>query len=133
MSRSPIEKCISKAIWETLSKVRHADEKLAWDGEKSEDIFFTPPQSLVKGNVGCNVVSSTQSHLSGVIHYTFVEELTNLELAYLGSHACEYSRPKQKQQQGFKFVIKLGVRQPQPTPPSFNGSQGNKQVESSGI
>jgi hypothetical protein len=100
MYRSCIEKHISKAIWETLSKVRHVDEKLAWDGKESEDIFFTPLQSLVKGNVGCNVVSSTQSHLemNGVIHSTIVEELTNLELAYLGSHACEYSKPRQKQQ-----------------------------------
>jgi hypothetical protein len=108
ISRSRIEKCISKAIRETLSKARHANEKLAWDGkeseigrvgEESENIFFTPPQSPIKGNVGCNVVSSTQSHLEvcGAIHSTIVEELTNLELAYLGSHACEYSKPKNKQ------------------------------------
>ncbi len=85
-----------------MSRTRHVDEKLACDGEESEDIFFTPPQSHVKGNVGCNVVSSTQNHLevSGVIHSTIVEELTNLELAYLGFRACEYSKPKQKQQGG---------------------------------
>jgi len=54
-----------------------------------------------------------------------VEELTNLELPYLGSRACEYSRPKQKQWE-FKSIIKLGVRQPQPIPPSSDGSQGSK-------
>ncbi len=130
MSRSRIEKRISKVVWETLSKVKHDDEELAWDGEESEDIFFIPPQSHVKGNV----VSNTQSHLemSGVIHSTIVEELKNLELAYLGSHASKYSRPKQKQQRGFKSIIKLGVKQPQPIPTSSNSSQGNKQVEGSG-
>ncbi len=55
MSRSCIEKCISKPIWETLSRARHVIEKLACDGkesevgrvgEESEDIFFTPPQAL---------------------------------------------------------------------------------------
>ncbi len=60
-----------------------------------------------------------------------MEELTNLELAYLGSCACEYSRPKQKQW-GFKSIIKLGVKQPQPIPPSSDGSQGSKQVEGDG-
>ncbi len=134
MSMSPIEKCISKVIWETLSKARLTDEKLAWDGEESEDIFVTPPQSPIKGNVGCNVVSSTQSHLevSGAIHSNVVEELTNLELAYLGSYACEYSKPKQKQQHGFNFFFKLGVREPQCIPPSFDYSQGSKQVEGNG-
>jgi hypothetical protein len=52
MFSSHIEKCISKVIWETLSRARH--EKLAWDGEEneaskvgkeSENIFFTPPQT----------------------------------------------------------------------------------------
>jgi hypothetical protein len=55
MSRSCIEKCINKPIWETLSRARHVDEKLACDGEESEvgrvgeeseDIFITPPQAL---------------------------------------------------------------------------------------
>jgi len=28
MSRSRIEKCTSKVVWETLTKARHANEKL---------------------------------------------------------------------------------------------------------
>jgi hypothetical protein len=28
-----LKKYISKVVWETLSKARHANEKLAWDGE----------------------------------------------------------------------------------------------------
>jgi len=60
-----------------------------------------------------------------------VEELTNLELAYLGSCACGYSKPKQKQW-GFKSIIKLDIRQPQPIPPSSDGSQRSKQVEGDG-
>jgi hypothetical protein len=56
-SRSHIEKHINKIVWETLSRARHVDEKLAWDGEESEvgrvgegneDIFFTPSQSPIK-------------------------------------------------------------------------------------
>jgi hypothetical protein len=36
-------------MWETLSRARHVDEKLTWDGEESEnDHFFTPPQSPFK-------------------------------------------------------------------------------------
>jgi hypothetical protein len=60
-----------------------------------------------------------------------VEELTNLELAYLRSCACGYSRPKQKKW-GLKSIIKLDVRQPQPIPLSSDGSQGSKQVEGDG-
>ncbi len=89
MSKSHIGKHISKVLWETLSRARHVDEKLAWDGkesevgrveEENEYIFFTPPQIHVRENVGFNVVSSTQNHLevNCVIHSIVVEELRNL-------------------------------------------------------
>jgi hypothetical protein len=29
-----LKKCISKVVWETLSKAKHVNEKLAWDGEE---------------------------------------------------------------------------------------------------
>jgi hypothetical protein len=36
-------KHISNAVWETLSKLRFANERLAWDGKGNEDdIFFVP-------------------------------------------------------------------------------------------
>lgn len=37
--RSHFEKIINKALHETLSKTKHVDEKLAWDGEENE-VFF---------------------------------------------------------------------------------------------
>jgi len=56
--RSCSQKCISKVVWETLSRSRNGDEKLALDGKENEDdIFFTPFQSLLKEDVDCEVVS----------------------------------------------------------------------------
>jgi hypothetical protein len=46
--RSHIEKCNSKVVWKILNQAKHVDEKLKWDGEESEDHFFTPPQSPLK-------------------------------------------------------------------------------------
>lgn len=96
--RSHIENCINKTMWETLSKARHVDEKLAWDGEESEyDHFFTPPQSPLKEDNNCSVVLSTQPHLevNGVVHSVIVEELINLELFHsLGSSTSEHSNAK---------------------------------------
>jgi hypothetical protein len=44
--RSRSKKCISKAIWETLSQSIYGDEKLAWDGKESNDeIFYMPPNA----------------------------------------------------------------------------------------
>jgi hypothetical protein len=98
MHRSCIEKRISKVVWETLSTARHADEKLAWDGEESEDDhFFTPPQSSLKEDNDCNVVLSTQSHLevNGLVHNVIMEKPTNLELFhYLRSSRSEHSNAK---------------------------------------
>jgi hypothetical protein len=37
--KSHFEKNISKVLQETLSKAKHVDGKLAWDGEENEDIF----------------------------------------------------------------------------------------------
>jgi hypothetical protein len=37
--KSHFEIYISKVLHETLSKTKHVDEKLAWDGEEKEDIF----------------------------------------------------------------------------------------------
>jgi hypothetical protein len=39
--RSHFENNISKVLHETLSKTKHVDEKLTWDGEENEDIFQT--------------------------------------------------------------------------------------------
>jgi hypothetical protein len=37
--RSHFEIFFSKVLHATLSKTKHVDEKLAWDGEENEDIF----------------------------------------------------------------------------------------------
>jgi hypothetical protein len=60
MHRSHIEKSINKAMWKTLNRVKHVDEKLKWNGEKSEDDhFFTPPQSPLKEDNDCSAMLNT--------------------------------------------------------------------------
>jgi len=42
--RSSFLEHISNVIWETLSRAKHVDEKLAWEGEVGSEyeVFFTP-------------------------------------------------------------------------------------------
>ncbi len=70
---------------EILNRVRHVDEKLAWDGKESEDDhFFTTTQSPLKEDNNCIVMLSNQPHLevNGDVHSDIVEELINLKLFY---------------------------------------------------
>jgi len=43
-------------VWGTLSKAKHANEKLAWDGEGKNYHFFMPPQSPLKEDTDCSVM-----------------------------------------------------------------------------
>jgi hypothetical protein len=52
---------------------------LTWDGEENgDDVFYTPPESLVKEDSSCNiVVNSSQIHLEvhGYVHFKIVKLL----------------------------------------------------------
>jgi hypothetical protein len=38
---------VSNVVWETLSRAKHVDEKLAWEGEvgSEDEVFFTLPKT----------------------------------------------------------------------------------------
>lgn len=86
MHRKNEYNCISKAVWETLSMTRSANEKLAWEGEDQgeNNIFFTQPKIPTKaytsgsGSGNGSVVFSNPIHLmyNGAEHATIVEQLT---------------------------------------------------------
>ncbi len=78
MLRSSSSKCVTNAIWETLSRARYAiDEKLAWEGEvdsNEDDFFLESPQ---KEDPNYNIISNTQAHLevNGAMHAYIVKQL----------------------------------------------------------
>lgn len=102
MLRSSSSKCVTNAIWETLSRARYAiDEELAWKGEldsNEDDVFFTPPESPQREYPNYNVISNTQIHLkvNSAMHAYIVKQLTNLKIVHsFGSPTLELSRSKQ--------------------------------------
>ncbi len=83
-SRSSSLKCINNVIWETLSKARNDDEKLAWEDEvqSEDDVFFTPLESFTKEDISGNVVSNIKTHLevNGAMHACIVKQLIGLNI-----------------------------------------------------
>jgi hypothetical protein len=62
-----------------LSKAKHVNENLAWEGKVgSEDkVFSMPPKSPIKEKISGSVMFSGQNHLegNGVVHVYIVKQL----------------------------------------------------------
>ncbi len=125
MFKSSSSKHISKAVWETLSRARFANEKLAWEGEveSKDDVFFMPPKSPIREDPIPRVVLNTQVHLevNEIVHAYIVKQLTNfLIVHFLGSHITKQSRFKNS----WKCVkiIKIGDKISPSLPPRCDHS-----------
>ncbi len=86
MPRSSSLKHVSNVAWETLSKARHVDEKLAWEGKvgSEDEVFFTPPKKTIKEKTSGNAMFSGQTHLgvNGVVHAYIIKQLTSLNIVH---------------------------------------------------
>jgi hypothetical protein len=69
-----------------LSKARHVNENLAWEGKvgNEDEVFSTPPESLIKEKTSGSAMFSGQIHLevNGVVHVYIVKQLINLYILH---------------------------------------------------
>ncbi len=130
MPRSSFLKHVSNAIWETLNKARHVNEKLAWEGKvgSEDEVFFTPPKNPIKEETSGSVVFNGQTHLevNEAMHAYIAKQLTNLNII----HSLRSTKPNQsKSKSSLKCakVIKIGDKESSPIPPKVGGYHGKSQ------
>ncbi len=118
--RSSSLKCVSNVVWETLSKARHVNENLAWEGKvgNEDEVFSTPPESLIKEKTSGSAMFSGQIHLevNGVVHVYIVKQLINLYIL----HFVRSTTPNQSKSKSWLECvngIKIGDKKPSPIPP----------------
>jgi hypothetical protein len=79
-----------------LSKAKHVNEKLAWEG-KVGNKFLTPPKGPIKEKTSGSAMFSGQTHLeaNGVVHVYIVKQLNDLNIVhFLSSTTPNQSKSK---------------------------------------
>jgi hypothetical protein len=78
-------------MWETLSRARYANEKLAWDDGNisSDETFYTPLRSHVKERTNNAQLLGPKIHLEvdSHLHCTIVKQLETLKLTISSSQS----------------------------------------------
>jgi hypothetical protein len=78
-----------------LSKAKHVNENLAWEGKVgSEDkVFSMPLESLIKEKTSGSAMFNGQTHskVNGVVHVYILKQLTDLNIV----HSVRSTTPNQ--------------------------------------